>query len=714
MSKRPRSPDGGADGQSKRRSRFADAPASTESAVAQAKAQIEARVAAISKTIEAHTSADNIASSTASALAQQQALALQAQVAAQLASVSSILSTAQKATANTTKKAAVHALRLDEQGREVDEFNNVVQQVAPQVKTLTANVLAEKAALAEKRKKENPYLAHRTVEKGPAVAGTGGVAGGTTDSIAAADSLPATGIDPRLALRSKRREAHLKRALNFVEQGAYAREEELLQQKEERRALAGYASGRKAVEKLEEGPDGEAEAQAEKADAAAKKKEAADVLTLVPELADADRVVPAMEWWDELYLPRSCMDAGGATISLSQMKKQLQQAAVASDNQARAVAQAKGKAQKAALLDSKGEASLFQPRTTAVALSSSTVSDDAAAPGAALTVEEFYKLLTLKNSKTFKYVQHPVAPKPLTGDPGEERPLPVYLTAKERKRIRKKAREEREQEKRDKQSMGLIPAAEPKFKLSNFMKVLGDQAVADPSKIEQKVIEQMRKREMNHEMRNQARKLTPQERKEKEKRRNIEDTSKLVHVAVFKVSDLSDKKKQFKIDVTAQQHHLSGTVLISTSKEVPTCLVVVEGGPRGIRVFSKLMTRRIPWKVASEAYTNPKSALKVIADYGGDDEDDEDEGEGEEQVAAKADVSAIVASLVTEPLIDPALNDCYLLWEGVLAKRLFTGFKFQEFRSAAAARKALEPKGAQHYWDMAVQHNSSSITKAAW
>ena len=59
-----------------------------------------------------------------------------------------------------------------------------------------------------------------------------------------------------------------------------------------------------------------------------------------------------------------------------------------------------------------------------------------------------------------------------------EVPLPMYLTKKERKRIRKTAREEREREKRDKMMMGLLPAPEPKFKLSNFMKVLGDQAIA--------------------------------------------------------------------------------------------------------------------------------------------------------------------------------------------------------------------------------------------
>ncbi len=52
--------------------------------------------------------------------------------------------------------------------------------------------------------------------------------------------------------------------------------------------------------------------------------------------------------------------------------------------------------------------------------------------------------------------------------------------------------------------MGLIAPPEPKFKLSNFMKVLGDQAVADPSKVEQRVMQQMRQRQLNHEMRNQV------------------------------------------------------------------------------------------------------------------------------------------------------------------------------------------------------------------
>lgn len=70
-----------------------------------------------------------------------------------------------------------------------------------------------------------------------------------------------------------------------------------------------------------------------------------------------------------------------------------------------------------------------------------------------------------------------------------------------------------------------------------------------------------------------------------------EDTSRQVTVAAFMVKDLTDKKKQFKVDVTAQQYNLSGIVLLCTAAETATNLVVVEGGPIGIRKFSKLMQR---------------------------------------------------------------------------------------------------------------------------
>lgn len=90
------------------------------------------------------------------------------------------------------------------------------------------------------------------------------------------------------------------------------------------------------------------------------------------------------------------------------------------------------------------------------------------------------------------------------------------------------------------------------------MKILGDQAVADPSKVEMRVLQQMQQRVLNHQMRNAAARLTPQQRKEKKLRKLNEDTSRTVHVAVFRVRDFSNLKHRFKVDVNAQQHFLTG------------------------------------------------------------------------------------------------------------------------------------------------------------
>lgn len=276
------------------------------------------------------------------------------------------------------------------------------------------------------------------------------------------------------------------------------------------------------------------------------------VVTEVPPYPDA--TVPALEWWDEAFLPKERREA----------------------------------------------------RRTSKA--------------AHLEVESDIRLLALHHARTHKLVQHPVPVRPLGVSAVGERPavvLPMYLTKQERKKLRRTTRQEREMEKRDKMMMGLIPAPEPKFKLSNFMKVLGDQAVADPSLVEARVLQQMQKRVLNHEMRNQAAKLTPQERREKKQRKRQEDTSRAVHVAVFRVRDFSNLKLRFKVDVNAQQYYLSGigeaviartlfllvsstvsfyplfsVVLLCTEPGSQCNLVVAEGGPRGIRKFTRLMTER--------------------------------------------------------------------------------------------------------------------------
>ncbi len=93
----------------------------------------------------------------------------------------------------------------------------------------------------------------------------------------------------------------------------------------------------------------------------------------------------------------------------------------------------------------------------------------------------------------------------------------------------------------------------------------------------------------------------------------------------------------------------------------------------------------------SEAYQTPTAATLAAV------------GNMEEEDGANA-------LLPTQPLIDPKLNECVLLWQGILPKRTYSGLKFQEFKTSGAARRALSLRNAEHYWDMAEASRSKSAT----
>ncbi|KAJ0407951.1 hypothetical protein ATCC90586_006323 [Pythium insidiosum] len=245
----------------------------------------------------------------------------------------------------------------------------------------------------------------------------------------------------------------------------------------------------------------------------------------------------------------------------------------------------------------------------------------------AMSKHEFSKLVQLEMLQVLELIRHKVTTsssssmsstagdssqrkrKSRFSDAPTESDRPNKIAA-ERKKIRRQNRAEREKEKQDKIALGLLPPPEPKVKLSNMMKVLGEQAVADPSAVERKVRQQMAQREKNHEMRNLARKLTPEERREKKLKKIKEDASGDIHAAVFRVFDLSNPQHRFKVDVNAQQYHLTGGVLC--------------------------------W---------PDSG-------------------------------------------------CILVWQGMVAKRAFNNFRFQECSTSVTARKVMEAKHVVHYWDL--------------
>jgi len=73
--------------------------------------------------------------------------------------------------------------------------------------------------------------------------------------------------------------------------------------------------------------------------------------------------------------------------------------------------------------------------------------------------------------------------------------LTQHSKLQERKKIRTQKRMEREKEKQELIRQGLLDPPKPKVKLSNLMRVLGADAVMDPTAMEQQVRNQMAERQ---------------------------------------------------------------------------------------------------------------------------------------------------------------------------------------------------------------------------
>ncbi|KAK3753763.1 hypothetical protein RRG08_017817, partial [Elysia crispata] len=127
--------------------------------------------------------------------------------------------------------------------------------------------------------------------------------------------------------------------------------------------------------------------------------------------------------------------------------------------------------------------------------------------------------------------------------------------------------------------------------MANLMRVLGTEAVQDPTKVEAHVRAQMAKRQRQHEEANAARKLTTEQRRDKKIGKLKEDTSQGVNVSVYRIRDLSDPAIKFKVEKNASQLYMTGLTIIYKDCN----LVVVEGGPKQQRKFRRLMMHRIKW-----------------------------------------------------------------------------------------------------------------------
>jgi U4/U6 small nuclear ribonucleoprotein PRP3 len=462
-------------------------------------------------------------------------------------------------------------------------------------------------------KSSNPYLAHT----------------GEDDEDTTAEY-----TDDQMGRAGKARARH--KPMTFVKPGKWQEIGERVREKAAKAQESGYISGRKA------GHTVQAAGMAEVYGAGGTTAEPEDSLeTLAPRWdAHPDTRMPlAVEWWDTELLP-------------SKLKKKV----------AGAEAQASTKQSNAA----------FEASESDVKEADAKPEED----GEDLRAICFANA-KLAHSRTSELVQHIVPVKPPNARTGPPKEAVLHLTKKEHRRQLKLRRREKQREQQDLQAAGLLPAPEPRLTLQNFIKVLGDQAFLDPSQMEKKVTEQVHARKQAHNERNNAMKLTKEQRSAKRARKMEEDTSQGVHVAVFFVKDMSHPYHRAKVDLNAQQFNVSGGVIESQNPAL--ACIVVEGGPKAIKKYTRLMTVRMKWT------------------GDGDDEEDEDDEELEE------------GERVTQKF-NPD-NKCELVWEGMIVKRLFHGFIFQSCETADQARRILKVKGVAHYWDQVAAHASGQSNK---
>ncbi|EEB15291.1 conserved hypothetical protein [Pediculus humanus corporis] len=258
--------------------------------------------------------------------------------------------------------------------------------------------------------------------------------------------------------------------------------------------------------------------------------------------------------------------------------------------------------------------------------------------------------LSIREDAISNLVEHPTQMKP-PSESSKSAFLPVFLTKKERKKLRRQNRREAWKEEQEKIRLGLEPPPEPKLRISNLMRVLGNEAVQDPTKIEAQVRAQMAKRQKAHEEANALRKLTSKQRKEKKMRKLKEDTSSGVHVVVYRISELTNPSKKFKVETNAKQLFLTGCILLFKDCNI----IIVEGGPKQINKYNRLMMQRIKW--------------------------DED--------------------LIKSNEDNEIPNKCVLVWKGTVKQRNFHDVKFKVCPTEKLAREHLKKHGVEHYWDLA-------------
>jgi U4/U6 small nuclear ribonucleoprotein PRP3 len=286
--------------------------------------------------------------------------------------------------------------------------------------------------------------------------------------------------------------------------------------------------------------------------------------------------------------------------------------------------------------------------------------------------------LTTPDSIVTLYIQHPVAIEPPQDKLAPE-PKPMYLTPKEQQKLRRQRRMMELKEKQAKIRLGLEPAPPPKVKKSNLMRVLGEEAVKDPTAVEARVNREIAARFEKHMQANEERKLTKEQRREKLAANQAKDAAKGIHLLVFKIGSLANGQHRYKISINATQLGLSGVCIMHPRFN----LVIVEGGEHSINNYKKLMLRRIDW---TESLPSRERDAGPAAGTGGQGAAVKEWLKAEDEKGQLKDLSA---------------NKCVLVFEGEVKAPMFKKWGSKVCETDQEAREFLAQRKMESFWTQA-------------
>ena len=270
------------------------------------------------------------------------------------------------------------------------------------------------------------------------------------------------------------------------------------------------------------------------------------------------------------------------------------------------------------------------------------------------------------------YIQHPVLLEP----PQSKNSVtmkPMYLTKVEQAKLRRQRRSAEHKEQQAKIRLGLEPPPPPKVKKSNLMRVLGEQAVKDPTAVEARVNREIAERKSQHIGANEERKLTKEQKTQKLAANQEADAAKGIRMSVFKVRSLAYGKHRYQIDINAKQNALTGVCILHPRFN----LVIVEGGAHSVNFYKKLMLHRIRWTdIAAPILSKEEASQEPEVDF-------------LKPFDAKGDLK------------DMAGNTCTLLWEGEEKARAFRKWGTKVCESDAEAKETLSKAKMENFWILA-------------